>query len=464
MKIRQLAGLLVLSACLGAQAADEVQLEVSAERTLNIRNGTLGVNAYLAPVGPLESRVRAGRVTISHALDDTGVLLTQQGTNTFYSVSVGRIDDSKDLTSREPTPFSLWGLSKDAKALKFVSGVLELVIPDLDPGSTVVVGNVAARYGAPISSDVLSKAGVTLTVFNRTSATAAAEARTPGGPQDFDSGTLFGSHPHLPAGFPNPGMEDGDIAVAIDDPGDRLLGVEIQAADGSPLRYDHGGWYHSSGLTGSPGRRFDIYHLGSDVPADARLVCWVITPTSLLKMPFHIDTLPLPDAAAGRRRLGMMTVRVDLAASRTRDTLKYEDASSETKVTQSAPGSHAKIVALWADVPEYAAILKRDISYKKAPKLLSSVPPELPPGAPLPPHTTVKVLVSFVVDDQGNVEAARALESDDPRFNMSAVEAVLRWKFRPAETDEGPTMIFITIPFIFNAPNPETAKPGAPPG
>src|SRR5271169_4048116 len=117
MRINRLAGVFMLSSCLWArpQGADEVQLLISAENTTNMRDGTRGLQAYLAPVGPLESRVRAGRVTISHALDDTGAVLTQATTNKFYSVSAGRVDDSKDLTSREPTPFSLWGLSKGSK-------------------------------------------------------------------------------------------------------------------------------------------------------------------------------------------------------------------------------------------------------------------------------------------------------------------------------------------------------------
>jgi TonB family protein len=68
-------------------------------------------------------------------------------------------------------------------------------------------------------------------------------------------------------------------------------------------------------------------------------------------------------------------------------------------------------------------------------------------------------LVSFVVDDQGNVEAARVVESNDARFNITSVEAVLRWKFRPAEVEAGPAMAFVTIPFVFKAPKPLQPAP-----
>jgi len=461
--MHRIAGVLILSSCLLArsQVTGEIQLLISAESTTNMRDGTRGLQAYLTPVGLLESRVRAGRVTISHALDDTGALLTQATTNKFYSVSVGRIDDSKDLTSREPTPFSLWGLAKGSKAIESVSGVLELVIPDLDPGSTVVIENIPAKYGSSIGSEALAKAGVTLTVFDKKSAYAAAGAKTRGGPQDYDSGTMFGTFFPLPPGFPRPGMEGGDIAVAIDDPDEHLVGLEVQAVDGSPLRYNHNGQYHSSSLAGSPGRRFDTYHLATDLPSDARLVCWLITSKSLLRIPFHFDRLPVPGMSDGRCDLGTMTVQLAPAALNTRETLDYEKGRSDARLTPIAPQGMEKIVQLWSDVPDYVAILKRDMHYKTLPQLVFAVPPEFPviPPPPLPPNTTLKVLVSFAVDNGGNVEAARILQSDDARFDTSAAGAVLRWRFRPAETEDGPAMAFVTVPVVFKVPIPEPTRP-----
>ncbi len=463
MNFWRLALVVIMAGCLKAEAEvpNAIQLEVSAETTANIRTGERGVIVYLAPVGPLEARVRAGRVTLSHALDDTEAVLTQTTTNKFYSVSVGRVDDSKDLTSSEPTPFSLWGLSESAKALEMISGTLELVVPDLDPNATVVVDNIASAFGSAIKSEALAKAGVTLVVFDKKSAEAEAATKAPGGPQEFDAGPIFGASYHPPPGFPKPGMEAGDIAVAIDDPGEHLIGVEIQAADGSPLHYNHGGHYHSSGLVGSPGRRFDIYGLGAILPEGARLICWLVTPGSCLKIPFHIDTLPLP-GAGGRRHLGLMTVRMEGAINRTKEALEYQEAHSESRVESTAPQVVDKIALLWSDVPEYVAILKRNLHYKKLPKLVSAVAPEQ--QGPMPPPTvTVNVLVSFAVDDHGNVEAARVVESNDARYNMRAVETVLRWRFQPAEVENGPAMAFITVPFVFKPPTPAPVSLVAPP-
>ncbi len=464
MKISRIAVAMLLGGCLEAEAevTDAVQLEISAETTVNMRDGTRGINAYLAPVGPLESRVRAGRVTLSHALDDNGAVLTQSTTNKFYSITAGRIDDSKDLTSREPTPFTLWGLSVGAKALEMVSGTLELVIPDLDPGSTVVVGNIDTQFGSPIASEALANAGITLIVFDKKCAYATAAAKIKGGPQDYDAGPMFGQSLFKPPhGFPKQEMEEGDIAVAIDDPEERIVGLEIQAADGSPLRYNHGGNYHSSGYQGSPGKRFDTYHLGTGLPGGARLACWLITPGSLLKVPFHLDTLPLPASGGGRQKLGLMTVQVDGAVASTKAARSYQEAHGDSKLESTAPQVIDKVGQLWSDVPEYVALLKRDMHYKRLPKLISSVAPEQPDPSP-PPNATVTVLVSFVVDARGSVEAARVVESSDARFNSASVEAVLRWKFQPAEVDGGPAMAIITIPFVFNAPKPVPATPALP--
>jgi RNA polymerase sigma factor (sigma-70 family) len=432
-------------------ASDHVQLQIFASTTKNIRTGERGVIVNLSPVGLLQSRVQAGRVTITQALDDKGTLLTQQTTNKFYTVSVGRIDDSRDLTSREPASFSLWGLSEDSTNLVSVLGVLELVVPDLDPASTVTVVKIQDKFGSAIASDALAAAGVTVTVFHKSAAEASAVNKVPGGPQEYDSGPFFGSVPKLPPGFPRPKMEmaDGDIAVAIDDPNDRLIGLEIQMADGGPLNYNHGGNYHSSGFPGSPGRRFDTYHIGTAFPNDARLVCWLLTPKSVLKIPFQIDKLPIPASGGGPSSLGMVTVQVAAAEVATRNALEYDNAHAAASSLQTPPGTTEGIAQLWSDVPDYAAIIRSDAKYKKLPQLVSSVAPAPAAGTIFPPHGLVKVTVSFFVDPAGNVEAARVLDSNNSAFNVPAVSAVLQWKFRPAEAEKGPTMAMVVVPFVF---------------
>jgi hypothetical protein len=89
--------------------------------------------------------------------------------------------------------------------------------------------------------------------------------------------------------------------VGISDPHGHLLGVEFRTKDGRPLRYNHNGNYHSSGMPGKPERRFDVYDPGVPLPPDAQLVCWVATSRALVTVPFHftdVSLLPAPKSPA----------------------------------------------------------------------------------------------------------------------------------------------------------------------
>src|SRR5690606_4073804 len=46
-----------------------------------------------------------------------------------------------------------------------------------------------------------------------------------------------------------------------------------------------------------------------------------------------------------------------------------------------------------------------------------------------------KVKVTFVIDQEGKVQNAYVLESNNPWFERPAIDAVLTWKFQPAEVD-----------------------------
>ena len=61
-----------------------------------------------------------------------------------------------------------------------------------------------------------------------------------------------------------------------------------------------------------------------------------------------------------------------------------------------------------------------------------------------------EVLVAFVVDAKGKVVNAIALRSNSPDFNQLAVDAVLKWKFKPATVDGRPVRTRVTVPIVFN--------------
>jgi len=449
MKILRFAAPFLLAAVLRAQSSDVVHLEITADRILNMRTRDVGMSLALAPTGEAALRVRAGRLTVSHAEDDTGAVLTPQTSGKFYTVTVGRADTSRGVTAAEPITLSLLGFAADAAKIKTLSAVLEMVVPDLDPSSVVAVPDLAGKLGAPLASPALANAGVTVVVYDKVTAMAAAAAKAPYGPQEYDSAILFGMA-QLPTNIPRPRMEETDIAVGIEDPADHLVSLELQTADGRSLRYNHGGTYHSSGYVGHPGRRFDTYRLLGPLPPGARLVAWLLTPRSLVQLPFHVEGVPLPPPL-GHLALGTMTVRLDDAARSTAEARRYRENDPVGAGQPSGLETEAALALAWDDQPRYAALEGANQHLRRPPQLISSVPPEwveVPAN-----HPPITVRVSFVVDARGDVEAARVLEPGEPPYDEVAVQAVMRWKFRPAEDAAGPTRSFLLVPFVFKAPS-----------
>ena len=466
MKLRRIAPALLLTlAAAGPLMAVEVPFGISVSRTMNMRTGIRGVIVSLTPVGPNSSTVEAGRVTIRSSSDDTGGVLNQQDTNRFYSISVGRIDDSKDFTSREATSFTLWGVSANATSIRGIEGKVELVVPYLDPHSVVTVDEIASNLGSPLASADLARARVGIVVYDKATAEGMAKRNAPGGPQGFDGGNAFGPPP---LGLPSwsiaragpAGMGAHDLAVAITDPDSRLISAEFQTKEGFPLRYDHAGWYHSTGPEGHPEYRFDIYRLDPGLPPGARLVCHVITDSSLVTIPLHIASIPLPAAATSPGFVGTLTAVLGEDQGAAQSNLAYQRMNADPRQEAGAPGVEGAVARLWSDIPGYSALLAHTPKYDSLPKLVASVPPQTPGIPPAFPEPRVEVLVSFVVGEGGSVEAARVVSSNDARYNPCAVAAVLQWLFRPAMAGGRPAACFVVIPFRFNYPPPAMLAPG----
>jgi TonB family protein len=63
-----------------------------------------------------------------------------------------------------------------------------------------------------------------------------------------------------------------------------------------------------------------------------------------------------------------------------------------------------------------------------------------------------KAVVVFTVRANGKVADASVVEADDVLFGEAAVEAVGKWRFRPAEVKGSPVDCRMTLPFIFTSP------------
>ena len=83
------------------------------------------------------------------------------------------------------------------------------------------------------------------------------------------------------------------------------------------------------------------------------------------------------------------------------------------------------------------------------------VPTKTPP--PSYPHSlkgvSGMVAVVVIIDEKGSVIEATVTKSSDPAFEDPSLDAIKRWKFKPAEKDGQPVKAKVTIPLRFNAEN-----------
>jgi TonB family protein len=60
-----------------------------------------------------------------------------------------------------------------------------------------------------------------------------------------------------------------------------------------------------------------------------------------------------------------------------------------------------------------------------------------------------EVLLAFVVDENGKVQNPIVVRSDNPNFNQPAIEALLKWKFKPAMQNDKPVKTRMQVPISF---------------
>lgn len=59
------------------------------------------------------------------------------------------------------------------------------------------------------------------------------------------------------------------------------------------------------------------------------------------------------------------------------------------------------------------------------------------------------VMVKCSIDEQGNVTGTEVEKSSNAAFEKPAVEAVKKWKFKPAKQDGAPVTVKVSIPIKF---------------
>jgi TonB family protein len=92
------------------------------------------------------------------------------------------------------------------------------------------------------------------------------------------------------------------------------------------------------------------------------------------------------------------------------------------------------------------------------PMVISQDPPEYPFSLRLSGNDG-KVVIDFDVDKNGNVSRPEVKMSSHPDFEAPAVEAVLKWKFRPAVKNGHPVNVRMEVPVIFQLQYSHSGEP-----
>jgi len=100
-----------------------------------------------------------------------------------------------------------------------------------------------------------------------------------------------------------------------------------------------------------------------------------------------------------------------------------------------------------------AALLARaEAAFDEAPVPVHAVPPVLS-GTLRASGLSGMVSIKITIDENGNVTQAAVAKSTDTQFEQPALEAVNRWKFRPAKKDGRPVVAQVMVPVRFTSSN-----------
>jgi len=86
--------------------------------------------------------------------------------------------------------------------------------------------------------------------------------------------------------------------------------------------------------------------------------------------------------------------------------------------------------------------------FDKAPMPVRTPPPDFPAALK---GTSGMVSVVVVINEDGSVVEASATKSTDSGFEAPALEAIAKWKFKPAEVNGQPVKAKITVPIRFSS-------------
>ena len=164
-----------------------------------------------------------------------------------------------------------------ARTIRELSGEVDLFAPKHDPDSIVKVENFQKLRGKPMASPLLSSAGVELNNLTREQAEALVKSESLDlecRQCEMEQLATIDKVPH--------------ITLQIKNPNQKLVALEFQDADGHQITGTES-WGSLDVANDWMSFEFD-----SKLPDTARLVIYLATPKSLVKVPFSFTNVSLP--------------------------------------------------------------------------------------------------------------------------------------------------------------------------
>ena len=228
-----------------------------------------GLEIELKLSGPELATAKGIRTTVKTATDDTGKAIPEPESRfgskgAFEELQKGFGGSGDDKADEFQVKLEFGNPPRAAKAVKELTGSIELLIPEKDPAA-IISASVAKDAGKPLDNAALKEAGVEFTL------------NAPGAPGKKESAFGLGG-----------GGGENDIGYEIKDPKNKVASVEFFDASGKKLESNgrmSSGFGDSKAVTVS---------FNAKPPAGAVVKIYVVTEKSVVTVPFALKEIALP--------------------------------------------------------------------------------------------------------------------------------------------------------------------------
>ena len=223
-------------------------------------------------------------VHVKQAVDDLGRDLVPKSDSDSMHASMG-MSGSGERSGALKTELVLRNPSRHSATIKLIEGDVEFFSPTAANGGVLVIKDILKHPAEPVANDTLKKYGVELTYLTKESYEAKKKQlqSQPGNGADAFSqgmGDMFSS---MFSGMMSSGSANNTF-LYTKDPGNRVIDVEYQDANGKPLKRRNS--WSSNGM-----RSQDF---AQPPPPDTQLLVYLATPEAVQTVPFKIENVPLP--------------------------------------------------------------------------------------------------------------------------------------------------------------------------